>query len=251
MSWKHLGETFDIHGGGIDLVFPHHENEIAQSRCALHAPVMANYWMHNGFLQVEGEKMSKSLGNFVTIRELLSTANFGGRRWQGEVLRLAMLKTHYRQPIDWTVKSLEEAEKTLNKWYDVIGDVPAAEPSPSVLDPMLDDLNSAESIAALHQLEGGSPIGLALAITKAPMPSVLKASANMLGLLSMTKTEWRLQQTANAQINVEVVEKLIAARIDARKQKNFNEADRIRDELSAIGVVLKDSKDGTTWEIAR
>ncbi len=107
MSWKHLGESFDIHGGGIDLVFPHHENEIAQSRCAFHSGVMANVWMHNGFLQVEGEKMSKSLGNFVTIHELLHTEKFGGRKWPGEVLRLAMLRTHYRQPIDWTVQRLD------------------------------------------------------------------------------------------------------------------------------------------------
>ena len=120
MSWKHLGEVFDIHGGGIDLVFPHHENEIAQTRCAFGHDVMANVWMHNGFLQVEGEKMSKSLGNFVTIHELLNTEKFGGRKWPGEVLRLAMLRTHYRQPIDWTVKALEEAESTLRRWqrYD-------------------------------------------------------------------------------------------------------------------------------------
>ena len=111
MSWKHLGEAFDIHGGGIDLVFPHHENEVAQTRCSFGTPVMANVWMHNGFLQVEGEKMSKSLGNFVTINELLATDVFGGRSWSGEVLRLAMLKTHYRQPIDWTVRALEEARK--------------------------------------------------------------------------------------------------------------------------------------------
>jgi cysteinyl-tRNA synthetase len=112
MAWKHLGETFDIHGGGIDLVFPHHENEIAQSRCAFHSEVMANFWMHNGFLQVEGEKMSKSLGNFVTIRELISTSIFGGEQWPPQALRLAMLRTHYRQPIDWTVRGLEEADQT-------------------------------------------------------------------------------------------------------------------------------------------
>ena len=115
MSWKHLGETFDIHGGGIDLVFPHHENEIAQSRCAFHTKVMANFWMHNGFLQVEGEKMSKSLGNFVTIREVLAD-------WPGDVVRLAMLSTHYRQPIDWTVKGLEEAEKALASFFDAASD---------------------------------------------------------------------------------------------------------------------------------
>ena len=115
MSWKHLGEIFDIHGGGIDLVFPHHENEIAQTRCAFRSPVMANYWMHNGFLQVEGEKMSKSLGNFLTIRGLLAD-------WPGEVLRLNMLRTHYRQPIDWTANGLHESQKVLDEWYHVIGD---------------------------------------------------------------------------------------------------------------------------------
>ena len=120
MAEKHLGEVFDIHGGGIDLVFPHHENEIAQSRCAFGHDVMANVWMHNGFLQVEGEKMSKSLGNFITIHELLHTDKFGGRSWKGEVLRLAMLRAHYRQPIDWTLKALEEAEKTLARWYAIL-----------------------------------------------------------------------------------------------------------------------------------
>ena len=118
---------FDIHGGGIDLVFPHHENEIAQSCCAFGSSRMANFWMHNGFLQVESEKMSKSLGNFVTINELLHTTNFGGRKWPGEVLRLAMLRTHYRQPIDWTVKALEDAENTLDRWYEAVGDVEPAD----------------------------------------------------------------------------------------------------------------------------
>ncbi|MEI7805819.1 MAG: cysteine--tRNA ligase [Hyphomicrobiales bacterium] len=116
MAWKHLGETFDIHGGGIDLVFPHHENEIAQSRCAFHTGVMANYWMHNGFLQVEGEKMAKSTGNFVTINELRTSKKFGGRKWSGGVLKLAMLQAHYRKPIDWTVSLLEQAESRLERW---------------------------------------------------------------------------------------------------------------------------------------
>ncbi len=126
MAWKHLGETFDIHGGGIDLVFPHHENEIAQTRCAFHSGVMANYWMHNGFLQVEGEKMSKSLGNFFTIHELLAD-------WPGEVLRFNMLRTHYRQPIDWTAAGLEESWKTLDDWYWVVGDAAGGRISPQVL----------------------------------------------------------------------------------------------------------------------
>src|SRR5271155_2607956 len=131
--------VFDVHGGGVDLVFPHHENEIAQSCCALGVPRMANYWMHNGFLQVESEKMSKSLGNFVTINELLTTETFGGRSWPGDVLRLAMLRTHYRQPIDWTVQALEEAERTLDRWYDFVGDVkPGGEIADEVMEPLKD-----------------------------------------------------------------------------------------------------------------
>ena len=147
MSWKHLGEMFDIHGGGIDLVFPHHENEIAQSRCSFHTPVMANFWMHNGFLQVEGEKMSKSLGNFFTIRELLAD-------WPGEVLRFNMLRTHYRQPIDWTVKGVAESFNTLES---LTGD-PAfatgkeAMLAPPVLEALADDLNTPKAIAELHAL---------------------------------------------------------------------------------------------------
>src|SRR4029450_4717805 len=134
MAWRYLGETFDIHGGGIDLVFPHHENEIAQSRCAFHLPVMANVWMHNGFLQVEGDKMSKSLGNFVTIRELLE-------QWPGEVLRFNMLKTHYRSPIDWTVKGLEESTRILDDWYAIAADVEGGQPSDAVIEALSDDLN--------------------------------------------------------------------------------------------------------------
>src|SRR5690348_16468150 len=157
MSCKHLGETFDIHGGGIDLVFPHHENEIAQSRCALHTPVMANYWMHNGFLQVEGEKMSKSLGNFVTIRELLSGDTFGGRSWEGPVLRLAMLQTHYRQPIDWTLRGLEAAERTLRNWANVLyqnqtGFVEEDPPPTEFIEALADDLNTPMAIAAMHKV---------------------------------------------------------------------------------------------------
>mgnify|MGYP003693897475 CR=1 FL=1 len=155
MAWKHLGETFDIHGGGIDLVFPHHENEIAQSRCAFHTPVMANYWMHNGFLQVEGEKMAKSAGNFFTIRELLAD-------WPGEVLRLNMLRTHYRQPLDWTIRGLQENSKILDEWYALSAVtsrkriIPDGGENrklhPPVLDALCDDLNTPKAITELHQL---------------------------------------------------------------------------------------------------
>ncbi len=144
---------FDVHGGGIDLVFPHHENELAQSCCAFGSERMANVWMHNGFLQVEGEKMSKSLGNFVTIHELLRTTRFGGREWPGEVLRLAMLRTHYRQPIDWTVKALEEAEATLDRWYQVVDNLkPMNGVAPAVLDALSDDLNISGRLGGASQV---------------------------------------------------------------------------------------------------
>src|ERR1700745_27502 len=145
MAWSHLGETFDIHGGGIDLVFPHHENEIAQTRCAFHSPVMADFWMHNGFLQVEGRKMAKSEGNFVTMRELLAD-------WPGEVLRLNMLRTHYRQPIDWTLKGLEERAKTLDDWYALAGDMSGDSIGGAVLEALCDDLNTPRAITELHGL---------------------------------------------------------------------------------------------------
>jgi len=152
MSAAYLGTTFDIHGGGLDLIFPHHENEIAQSRCAHGTHAMANYWMHNGFLQVEGEKMSKSLGNFFTIRELLDD-------WPGEVLRLNMLKTQYRSPVDWTVKGLEESAKTLDDWYAVAADQTGGEVSPKVIEALYDDLNTPLLVAALHGLRNSAAAG--------------------------------------------------------------------------------------------
>src|ERR1700748_569865 len=152
MSAAYLGDVFDIHGGGLDLIFPHHENEIAQSRCAHGTPAMANYWMHNGFLQVEGEKMSKSLGNFFTIREVLAD-------WPGEVLRLNMLKTQYRSPIDWTLKGLEESAKTLDDWYWVAADLRGERPSHAVIEALSDDLNTPQVVAALHGLRNSAASG--------------------------------------------------------------------------------------------
>jgi cysteinyl-tRNA synthetase len=257
MSWKHLGETFDIHGGGIDLVFPHHENEIAQSRCSFHTPVMANYWMHNGFLQVEGEKMSKSLGNFVTINELLTSRKFGGRSWDGPTLRFAMLRTHYRQPIDWTVKALEEAERTLRNWANLLernvtSFNAGGQISESVLQALADDLNTPMAIAEMHQLAELSRKG------DAGAAQALHTAGEFLGVItpelmsaedsaSVGEAAGKLMQPEFRQKVAEQIE----ARNVARKAKNFKESDRIRDELKAIGVVLKDSKDGTTWEIAR
>jgi cysteinyl-tRNA synthetase len=238
MSWKHLGEIFDIHGGGIDLVFPHHENEIAQSRCAFHTPVMANWWMHNGFLQVEGEKMSKSLGNFVTIRELL-------KDWPGEVVRLTMLQTHYRQPISWTVAGLRESQKILDHWYALTGDVTPGRLNADVLAALEDDLNTPKALAVLHELRSEAAKGAKTAAVE------LKASAQLTGLLQMSAADWAAFRPASVAVDEDKVASLVEARNSARRAKNFAESDRIRDELAAMGVVLKDSKDGTTWEIAR
>ncbi|MGP8118917.1 MAG: cysteine--tRNA ligase, partial [Xanthobacteraceae bacterium] len=257
MSWKYLGEIFDIHGGGIDLVFPHHENELAQSCCAFHEQRMANVWMHNGFLQVEGEKMSKSLGNFVTIRDLLETDKFGGRRWSGEALRFAMLRTHYRSPIDWTAASLEESRKTIDHWYDLIGDDTddAADADQNVVDSLEDDLNISNAITHLHGIANeirARSSGLA----QMELKRKLKRSAMMLGLLGRTRREYLESTPGLVKVDKDAIDRLLADRAAARASKNFKESDRLRDELAAMGVVLKDGKDAdgkpvTTWEIAR
>jgi cysteinyl-tRNA synthetase len=238
MAWKHLGEQFDIHGGGIDLVFPHHENELAQSACAFHEERMANVWMHNGFLQVEGDKMSKSTGNFVTIRELLAD-------WPGEVLRLNMLKTHYSSPIDWTLKGMEESAKTLDDWYWVAADAKGERPSDAVIAALSDDLNTPQTIAALHGLRNSAASG------NERDRSEFAASLRLLGFLSETAAQWKARKQQGSDVDAKQIDGLIADRTAARARKDFKESDRIRDQLAAMGVVIKDSKDGTTWEIAR
>jgi cysteinyl-tRNA synthetase len=238
MSWKHLGEIFDIHGGGIDLVFPHHENEIAQSGCAFHTPIMANYWVHNGFLQVEGEKMAKSLGNFVTIRDLL-------KDWPGEVIRLTMLLTHYRQPLNWTANALRESRRTLDHWYELTADSEPGILCADVIGALADDLNTPKAIASLHELRTEAAKGNTGACGS------LKASAQLIGLLQQTAVQWGSFRPASVAIDENKVTALIAARNAARHAKNFRESDRLRDELAKMGVVVKDTKEGTTWEIAR
>jgi len=237
MAWKHLGEQFDIHGGGIDLVFPHHENEIAQSCCAFHESRMANVWMHNGFLQVESEKMSKSLGNFITIRELLAD-------WPGEVLRLNMLKTHYRSPIDWTLKGVEESAKTLDDWYRLAADVRGGEPAGAVIEALADDLNTPQMIAALHGLRNNA------ARSEADRRA-FAASLRLLGFLGESAEQWESRKRSASGIDLAKIEALIAERTAARARKDFKESDRIRDELASMGIAIKDSKGGTTWEVAR
>jgi cysteinyl-tRNA synthetase len=262
MSWKHLGEQFDIHGGGIDLVFPHHENELAQSCCAFHENRMANVWMHNGFLQVEGDKMSKSLGNFVTIRELLETDKFGGKLWDGATLRFAMLRTHYRSPIDWTVKALEESKRTILNWANILerastSFVSESPPAPSILSALSDDLNTPMAIAEMH--------GLAELARKGDLAAAqsLHDTGRWLGVIDMNLMSssdlasggQAMKEFMSTELISEVEAKVDARRL-ARARKDFKESDRIRDELAAMGVVLKDGKDAdgkptTTWEIAR
>jgi cysteinyl-tRNA synthetase len=311
MSWKHLGETFDIHCGGIDLVFPHHENEIAQSRCAFHTPVMANYWMHNGFLQVEGEKMSKSLGNFVTIHELLHS-------WTGTVLKYAMLQTHYRQPINWTASRLEQARQEIGLWAGLYSGSEAhndytqrrftkqaAQPTQELVDVLSDDLNTPNAIAVLRRQFSEKPMSKGLTkeffqnceflgllsgdkigtledahvsgsniqprLLFEAMPYVLNLRVGIanklsevvqcaeqdlaaIGVKATDRRDGFIELGSldkSNEIDSAGIQALIAKRTEARASKDWKEADRIRDELAAMGIVIKDSKDGTTWEVAR
>ena len=238
MAAAYLGDVFDIHGGGIDLIFPHHENEIAQSRCAHGTHTMANYWMHNEFVNVEREKMSKSLGNFVTIRELLAD-------WRGEVLRLNMLKAHYRSPIDWTLKGMEDSAKTLDDWYWVAADIKGERPADAVIEALADDLNTPQMIASLHSLRNSAAGG------NERDRSEFAASLRLLGFLSESAAAWKDRKQQASGVDAKAIDGLISERTAARARKDFAESDRIRDQLAAMGVVIKDSKEGTTWEIAR
>ncbi|WP_035873227.1 cysteine--tRNA ligase [Cucumibacter marinus] len=237
MSERYLGETFDIHGGGIDLIFPHHENEIAQSRCAHGGAPMAQVWMHNGFLQIEGEKMSKSLGNFFTVRELLDTDHFGGRKWPGEVLRLAMLMSHYREPIDFAVAKLEEAVSILDRWERAAKSAGASTGAvdQTFLDALADDLSTPLAIARVHELMNN--------------PDTVPAALASLELIGIDPV-----REAAVDANVEA---RIEARLACLMNKDFETADKIRDDLAGEGIVLMDYKDPETgarrtkWEMKR
>ncbi len=326
MAWRHLGEMFDIHGGGIDLEFPHHENEIAQSRSAFHTPLMARFWVHNGFLQLEGEKMAKSVGNVVTIRELLTGWN--GRVWDQSEIRFLMLSTHYAQPLDWTLHGLEEARRITSDWKKITAQVDHdridIKPSPQILSALLDNLNTPEAIHFLHQEaklavrdptlanalysdlvflgifadrklvadqiklvsdqieQELPPIGMQVDSSQEvirfhrqrledhlkiilqnwnPTANVISTSSSMGSNMELLLEPWKKfgpkfispadMIYINEKIGIEELNRRIEQRLEARRLKRFQEADSIRSEVGSIGIVLNDSKEGTTWEVKR
>ncbi len=258
MSARHCGPVFDIHGGGHDLLFPHHENEVAQSRCAHGTDQMARHWVHNGMLRVDGEKMSKSLGNFVTVQDVLARGP-----WAGEAFRMLLLRTHYRAELDFTWEALAECKQELDEGYAALGRAAAAGADRGLVDwalaPLLDDLNTPLALARLRDLRtleniatvGGSPAAVLRRLEReaVPAPGVAAASlrdaAGVLGVLARPPTEW-----LQAGVEPAAVERAVAARLTARAEKNFAEADRIRDELKVRGIVLEDGPSGTTWRRA-
>ena len=248
MSRAYLGETLDIHGGGIDLIFPHHENEIAQSECACPGAPFARHWVHNGWLTVEGEKMSKSLGNFITIRDALAET-------PGEVIRLVLLSTHYRHPMDWSADGVAQARANLDRLYTALRTAGAAADGPEdTVDPeveaaLCDDLNTPKALAALHRLAGDLNRA-GDAATKARAAAALRGSGALLGLLQADPEAWFRGDAQEGGMSDAEIEDLIAARAAARAQRDFAEADRIRDAMAAEGITLEDTAEGTSWRRA-
>ena len=236
MSYKYLGENFDIHGGGADLIFPHHTNEIAQSRCAFPSSTYAKYWVHNGFLTVNGEKMSKSLGNFITVRDLMD------KQIQGEVVRLFLLSSHYRRPLDYNDKAIEDAKKTLDYWYRAIENinVQKIDLPHDFMQSLLDDMNTPLAVKIINDYAKG------VFISKTEEERQLNASAiitcaNFIGLMNKTPHEW-----FNSGVDELYINELVNKRLEAKKQKNWLLADQIRNQLLEEKIILEDQLDGTT-----
>lgn len=242
MIEKTLGVPIDIHGGGHDLIFPHHENEIAQSRCADQAPALAEYWVHNGFLDMAGEKMSKSLGNMLLVHELV-------KQVPGEVLRWALLSAHYRQPLDWTGELVEQSRRSLDRLYGALQrakgvEAIAADPSTALLDALLDDLNTPRAMAELFDLARRIETASDDA-ERVRLKGVLLSSGAVLGLLQGDPDAW-FKGGADEALTARI-DQLIAARVEARKAKDWPAADRIRAELTELGVEVMDGPQGATW----
>jgi len=235
MSEKFLGKKFDIHGGGLDLVFPHHENEIAQSRCANSTNSFANYWLHNGFVTFGKEKMSKSIGNIVSLNMLRENIN-------GQVVRLALLSSHYKQPLDWNEKLIKESQNTLDKWYGQFEKTDSEELQNEVLNPLLEDLNTPEYITKLHLLYDESSKGNKSSKTK------FLAACNLIGLLEEDEQSWRNFKKSKVKVDENFINQKIKDRKNARKKGDYKLADSIRKELENNGVIIEDKKDETAWK---
>ena len=237
MSKKYLGDVFDIHGGGIDLIFPHHENEIAQSRCANDTKFFANYWVHNAFITMSNEKMSKSQGNILKIKDFKDKIN-------GQVLRLALMSAHYKQPLDWTDKLLNDCKNTIEKWYTVYLSLDTSSKIPDeIILPLYDDLNTPGYIANLHKLFDKAKNG------NDNDKKIFVSACNFIGILSNTKKEWTDFKRKKYSISEKNILKKIDLRYKARENRNYNEADKIRDELLEEGVLIEDKNGKTSWKI--
>ena len=234
MSEKYLGKIFDIHGGGLDLIFPHHENEIAQSCCNNSTKIFANYWIHNGFVTINKEKMSKSLGNIVTISDAV-------KKYSGQVVRLALLSAHYSQPLDWNDELLENQKNTLDKWYKLYEEQKNQEPMDTT-DILLDDLNTPGFIAKIHELYNQASSG------DLKKRSLFNSACRFIGLFNISKSEWENLKKKKIRISEDYIESKIEERIKAKNSGNYNLADKIRDELLEAGILIEDEKGKTKWK---